>query len=85
MIDFRDGADSEPEIKFKGEGKTLLITFTNSQKKTRMGFTKTFLPVGTYNDDTLGLIVTVSFLTSKAKVIDYTFVNLDLAKEEADD
>lgn len=85
LLDFQDEADSNSEIRFNGEGKTLRITFGNIQEKNRMGFTKSFLPVGTYNGDTLGLIVTVQFLRSKGKIVDYTFISLGSAKEEADD
>jgi len=85
LVEFPTGGDLSQGIVFNTDGNTLRVVFRNPSEKPRMGFTKTFLPVGIFNGETLGLIMTVNFLPSKAKSIDYTFITLGVNKDASDD
>lgn len=85
IISFTEKKDLKTDIFFKGEGKTLAVEFNNSLEKARMGFTKSFLPVGTYNEEVLALVVSVQYFSNSAKMVSYTFATMGPAVGATDD
>jgi len=70
--------DKEKDTKLilKGEGKTLRIEANCHEKNFRNGITKQFLNIGEYNEEKLGMSLTIEGITSGAKIVHYTLVSM---------